>query len=39
MIGPSTASDERMRQQVRTIYDALVRSGYPGMLNANIAKD
>lgn len=39
MIGLSTASDDRMRQQVKTIYDALIRSGYPGLLNVNIAKD
>lgn len=39
MIALGNASDERMRQQVKTIYDALVRCGYPGLLNANIATD
>lgn len=39
MIGLSTACEQRMRQQVKNIYDALVRCGYPGLLNANIAKD
>jgi hypothetical protein len=38
MIGV-TASEEKMKREVRLIYDALVKQGFPGLINKKIAKD
>ena len=39
MIAQPTASEIRMKEQMRDIYRALTTSGFPGLINKSVAKE
>jgi len=39
MIVQPTASEIRMKEQIKYIYDTLTKCGYPGLINKPVAKE